>query len=460
MQAKVLIVDDDMAVRASLGMLFRRAGYASIEVSNPQDALDSIRGGDISAAVLDMNYSLQTTGDEGLELLQKIKILQPRLPVILITGWGSIELAVKGMRLGAFDFVAKPWNNDALLSTLQAAIALNMPDEAAASGRKGLSKRFTFEKIVGESAPLVSVLQTISRIAATDAPVMITGESGTGKELIAEAIHINSHRIKGPFVKVNLGGISAALFESEMFGHRKGAFTDAFADRAGRFELAHGGTIFLDEIAELDAACQVKLLRVLQEKTYEVLGDSKPRQADVRVVCATNRNLRQMVEKGLFREDLFYRINVISLSLPPLRERSSDIPILARYFAGQLTHSQKLPSISFSPEIMKWLKGLPFPGNIRELKNLIERVILITGKECPDLSDFTQQYQGAPLSANANPLDSPGMLTLEEVEKLMIERTLTTFNHNIAKVARSLGLSRGALYRRLEKYGIPYESES
>jgi DNA-binding NtrC family response regulator len=460
LQLKILIVDDDMAVRTSLSMLFRKGGYVCCEAATPHEALDQIRNGGISATVLDMNYSLDTSGEEGLELLQKIKILQPALPVILITGWGSIELAVKGMRMGAFNFVTKPWNNDSLLSTIAAAVAMHQPEPEPASGRKELNSRFSFDKIVGESPPLVKVLQTVSRIATTDAPVLITGESGTGKELIAEAIHQNSSRSKAPFVKVNLGGISGSLFESEMFGHRKGAFTDAFADRIGRFELAEGGTIFLDEIAELDPACQVKLLRVLQEKTYEVLGDSKPRQANVRVICATNRNPKQMVEKGLFREDLFYRINVISLELPPLRERPTDIAILARHFALQLTKSQQLPTVTFSHEVIKWLKGLPFPGNIRELKNLIERVILVTGKEKPDLSDFTDQYQGAPFSSGINPLDSPGMLTLDEMEKIMIERTLLTFNHNIARVARSLGLSRGALYRRLEKYNIPYESEN
>lgn len=460
MQSKILIVDDDMAVRTSLSILFRKAGYATCEAASPQEAISHIRGGDISASVLDMNYSLDTSGEEGLELLQKIRILQPQLPVILITGWGSIELAVKGMRMGAFDFVTKPWSNESLVSTLRTAIALNQTEECIPSGRKDLDGRMNFEKIIGESPSLVKILQTISHIAHTEAPILITGESGTGKELIAEAIHLNSLRSKGPFVKVNLGGISGSLFESEMFGHRKGAFTDAYTDRVGRFEMANGGTIFLDEIAELDPTCQVKLLRVLQEKTYEVLGDSMPRQANVRVVCATNRNLRQMVEKGLFREDLFYRINVIALQLPPLRERPSDIPLLARHFASQLIKSQRLPQVSFSRDVTRWLKGLPFPGNIRELKNLVERVILVTGKESPDLADFTEHYQGHSLAVNTNPLDSPGILTLDEMEKLMIERTLKAYNQNIARVAKALGLSRGALYRRLDKYNIPYESEN
>ncbi|MFO7978601.1 MAG: sigma-54 dependent transcriptional regulator [Bacteroidales bacterium] len=458
--AKVLIVDDDDAVRVSLKMLFRKAGYLCQEAATPAEALSRLREGNLRAVVLDMNYSLDTSGEEGLELLQKIKVLQAGLPVILITGWGSIELAVQGMRLGAFSFITKPWNNEALLSSVQAALAMNQPEDQVISRRKELAGHLDFEKIIGESGHLVKILHTVGRIATTDAPVLITGESGTGKELIAEAIHRNSSRSKEPFVKVNLGGISSSLFESEMFGHRKGAFTDAFADRVGRFELAQGGTIFLDEIAELEPSCQVKLLRVLQEKTYEVLGESKTRHANVRVVCATNRNLRQMVEKNLFREDLFYRINVISLELPPLRERQEDIPLLARHFAGQLTRSQKLPAVKLSSEVIRWMKNLPLPGNIRELKNLVERVILVSGKECLEVADFTDQYQSAPVSSCVNPLENPGLLTLEQMEKLMIERALKSLNHNVAKVARSLGLSRSALYRRLEKYNIPYESES
>lgn len=458
--AKVLVADDDDAVRVSLKLLFRKAGFQCLEAASPAEALNRVREGNIRAVVLDMNYSLDTSGEEGLNVLLKIKVLQPALPVILLTGWGSIDLAVRGMRLGAFSFVTKPWDNEALISSLQAALALYQPQEQVVSRRKELGSHLDFENIIGESQQLVNILQTVGRIASTEVPVLITGESGTGKELIAEAIHANSRRRNLPFVKVNLGGISSSLFESEMFGHRKGAFTDAFCDRAGRFALAQGGTIFLDEIAELDLSCQVKLLRVLQEKTYEVLGESRLRHADVRVICATNRNLRQMIEKNLFREDLFYRINVISLELPPLRERQEDIGLLARHFASQLTRSQKLPPVKLSLEVIRWLKGLPLPGNIRELKNLVERVILISGKECPQLADFADQYQRVPASAHVNPLESPGLLTLEQMEKLMIERALKALDYNIAKVARALGLSRSALYRRLEKFNIPYESES
>lgn len=456
----VLVVDDDIAVRTSLGMLFRKAGHIVETAADPNEALQFIRSGEVHAAILDMNYSLETSGEEGLELLQKIKILQPELPVILLTGWGSIELAVKGMRLGAFSFITKPWDNNSLVSTVMAAVALNSCTEGKVpSSRTELGKQFNFSHIVGEADGLVKVLQTISRIAATDVPVLITGESGTGKELVAEALHCNSARQAGPFVRVNLGGISSSLFESEMFGHRKGAFTDAFSDRVGRFELAQGGTIFLDEIGDLDPTCQVKLLRVLQEKTYEVLGDSKPKQANVRIVCATNRNLKQMVEKGLFREDLFYRINVISVEVPPLRERAADIPLLARFFASQLVLNQQMPAVTITAEAGKWLKELPFPGNIRELKNLVERVVLVTGRPLLDVVDFQEQYSGAPIGDNVNPLNSPGILTIDQMEKLMIERALKSFNGNVAKVARSLGLSRGALYRRMDKYSIPYESE-
>ena len=277
--------------------------------------------------------------------------------------------------------------------------------------------------------------------------MLITGESGTGKELIAEAIHKNSQRADKPFVKVNLGGISQSLFESEMFGHKKGAFTDAVADRKGRFELADKGTIFLDEIGELDLSCQVKLLRVLQEQTFEPLGDSKPKKVDIRVVSATNANLPQMVQDKTFREDLFYRINLITIHLPALRERKEDIPLLANYFAKKQCEANGLPLVEISQEANDYLTSLPFPGNIRELKNLVERTILVSANNPLLASDFSQQYQGANMP-NAN---SDG-LTLDEVEYIAIKKAFEKYHGNVSQMASALGLSRQALYRRLEKF--------
>jgi two-component system NtrC family response regulator len=297
----------------------------------------------------------------------------------------------------------------------------------------------------------MDVLKTIERIAQTNASVLITGESGTGKELIAEAVHKNSPRAKKPFVKVNLGGISQSLFESEMFGHKKGAFTDASSDRVGRFELADKGTIFLDEIGDLDMSCQVKLLRVLQEQTFEVLGDSRPRKVDIRVVSATNADLSQMVKDHTFREDLFYRINLITVHLPALRERKEDIPLLVRHFAGQQCRSNGLPTVDFTPEAMDYLQSLPYPGNIRELKNLVERTILVSGKETLDADDFKAQNHQPEEAVTIKGMEG---LTLEETERQRILQAMEQYDNNVSQVAAALGVSRPALYRRLEKYNI------
>ena len=317
--------------------------------------------------------------------------------------------------------------------------------------------KFHFDKIIGQSAPLMDVLGTVSRIAPTNASVLITGESGTGKELIAEAIHTNSSRAKEPFVKVNLGGLSQSLFESEMFGHKKGAFTDAYIDRTGRFEMANKGTIFLDEIGDLELSCQVKLLRVLQDQTFEVLGDSRPRKVDIRVVSATNRNLREMVVERMFREDLFYRINLITVHLPALRERKDDIPLLVRYFADKQSEINGLPTVRFSSEALTFLQKLPYPGNIRELKNLVERTILVSGKAVLEASDFESQCFHTMLSAKAEAASSLEGLTLDELEKQTILQALKTHAGNLSHVATALGISRAALYRRLEKYDIPVD---
>jgi len=389
-----------------------------------------------------------------LILLKQVKIFCPDVPVILMTAWGSIALAVQGMQSGAFDFITKPWNNELLLKSIRTALDLSAQKQETAQvmNRTEMDGKFRFDKIVGKSSALMEVLNTVSRIARTNASVLITGESGTGKELIAEAIHMNSTRAKESFIKVNLGGISQSLFESEMFGHKKGAFTDASSDRTGRFEMANKGTIFLDEIGDLDMSCQVKLLRVLQDQTFEVLGDSRPRKVDVRVVSATNCDLRKMVGERTFREDLFYRINLITIHLPSLRERKEDIPLLARHFADIQTKQNGFPKVSFSQDAMTFLQSLPYPGNIRELKNLVERTILVSGKEQLEAADFEGQYQRRD---EPQSVIRPGM-TLDEIERQTILHTLDSHNGNLSQVALALGISRAALYRRLEKYGIKY----
>lgn len=447
----ILIIDDDSAVRSSLSFMLKRAGYEVKAVPGPREAMEVVRSEAPALILMDMNFTLSTTGEEGLTLLKQVKIFRPEVPVILMTAWGSIQLAVQGMQAGAFDFITKPWNNAALLQRIETALELTSSAKASHDGQMSSLNR---SHIIGKSKGLLEVLDTVARIARTNASVLITGESGTGKELIAEAIHINSQRAHQPFVKVNLGGISQSLFESEMFGHKKGAFTDASADRVGRFELANKGTIFLDEIGDLDLSCQVKLLRVLQDQTFEVLGDSRPRKVDIRVVSATNADLRSMVSEHTFREDLFYRINLITVKLPPLRERREDIPLLVRHFADCQAEANGLPRTEFSADALNFLSRLPYPGNIRELKNLVERTILVSGKPVLDAADFDAQYLHRDEPVKAASGTSFAGMTLDEIERQTIMQALEQYKGNLSQVAISLGISRAALYRRLEKYNI------
>lgn len=448
---KILIVDDDAVVRSSLTFLLKRAGYLPVATEGPKEALRKVREEDFRLVLMDMNFTLTTTGEEGIHLLKQVKVLRPDLPVILMTAWGSISLAVQGMQAGAFDFITKPWNNLVLLKAIRNALELYAPVGKEESTTTQAHP--CFDKIIGKSPALLSLLDTVTRIAPTTASVLITGESGTGKELIAEAIHTHSRRAKEPFVKVNLGGLSQSLFESEMFGHKKGAFTDAYMDRTGRFEMADKGTIFLDEIGDLELSSQVKLLRVLQDQTFEVLGDSRPLKVDVRVVSATNRDLPAMVREHTFREDLFYRINLITVHLPALRERREDIPLLVRHFAQKLTETNGLSPVEFDSEAFTYLQQLPFPGNIRELKNLVERTLLVSGRQRIEASDFEQfgMPQSSVASSASTSLDG---LTLEELERKSILQALDKYEHNLSRTAEALGISRAALYRRLEKYGI------
>lgn len=445
----ILIVDDDIVIRTSLSLVLKRAGYSVEAVASPAEAICIIRNTAPQLILLDMNYSLSTDGVEGLTLLKQIRLFQPLVPVILMTAWGNIQLAVDGIKAGAQDFITKPWDNISLLQRVKTAIELtegSMPIASDDFNRCG---------IIGESPQLLSVLETVKRIARTDASVLITGESGTGKELIAEAIHRNSNRQSHAFVKVNLGGISQSLFESEMFGHRKGSFTGAVADRQGRFEIADKGSIFLDEIGDLEKNCQVKLLRVLQDRTYEVLGDSRQRRTDVRVICATNADLRQMVAEKEFREDLFYRISLITLHLPPLRERVEDIPLLANHFAKLLYSQNGSKPAIITDDAMDFLKGLPYSGNIRELKNLVERTLLINDSPRLNADAFRREYKASTsLNTNTDNIYFSSSLTLEEVERQTIAKALEQYRGNLSQVAQSLGITRQALYRRMEKYSL------
>ncbi|GAA3945559.1 response regulator [Chitinophaga oryziterrae] len=452
----ILIIDDDIAVRVSLQLLLNSNKYDVTVAEGPEMALRVISQDKPDLIILDLNFTIETSGEEGLFLLSKIRQINPTVPVILITGWGSIELAVSGMKAGANDFINKPWNNEHLLQSVKTLLDLQEYTSESHT-RKELDKIYHFQHIIGEDARMLNILDTIGRVAATDASVLIMGESGTGKELIAEAVHQNSVRRNKPFIKVNLGGISTSLFESEMFGHVRGAFTDARFDRTGRFETAHKGTIFLDEIGDLDAGSQVKLLRVLQDRTYEVLGSSRTKTVDVRIVCATNKDLNEMVSRNSFREDLLYRINLITIHLPALRERPKDISLLVNFFINNLKEIYNRPSLTVSPTAMKWLQQLPLPGNIRQLKNLVERSILVSKKDILETDDFRSQLELSPAKMGSVQFPGVGMITLEEMEIEMIKRAMDHHKNKIARAAASLGLTRSALYRRLEKYQIPYD---
>jgi DNA-binding NtrC family response regulator len=450
----ILIVDDDASIAASLALLLKQHGYASASASSPEEALSLIRSARPQLVLQDMNFTRQTSGEEGLDLLRRIRNEHPALPVILMTAWGSIALAVEGMKLGAADFITKPWANAGVIASIETALNLAgaRGSQPQAPSRVELDESFDFSAIIGSDPKVLQMLALIGRVAPTDASVLITGESGTGKELVAEAIHRNSRRHGRAFVKVNLGGISSSLFESEMFGHVRGAFTDARQDRKGRFETADGGTIFLDEIGELDPSSQVKLLRVLQDRTYEVLGSSRSRSVDVRIVSATNRPLHDLVQRGEFREDLLYRLNLINIHLPPLRDRRSDVVSLATHFLRRSNVAYGTEVEAIAPRAMEWLRTQPWPGNIRQLKQTVERAVLLRGSRELSFEDFSAVMDATGSSRDALP--DVGTMTLDEIEKKMIEKSMQHYEGNVSRVSEALGLSRAALYRRLEKYGL------
>jgi two-component system, NtrC family, response regulator len=452
---RILVCDDDDAVRSSLGFLLTKAGYTPNFAFRPEDILKHVKETDFDVVLLDMNFSVSINGEEGIELLKNIKLLKPGLPVILMTAWASVELAVRGIKLGASDFVTKPWNNVQLLKIIDTAIALSANhSEDSASTIKKTEKPSEFQEIIGEDQRLIEILGIIKRVAPTNAPVLIGGESGTGKELIASAIHQFSARKSKPFVKVNLGGIPASLFESEMFGYRKGAFTDAKSDHTGRFERAHKGSIFLDEIGDLNFTSQVKLLRVLQDQTFERLGDSDSITVDVRIISATNHNLYSLVNKGSFREDLLYRINLIQIEVPPLRQRTGDIPVLADYFISRAISAYSLPVKQISKEGYEWLCNQAWPGNVRELKNIVERTLLLTTGDLIKPDDLIiAQKPGR----NVDDKNSVTTGTLDAMEKQMIVSTIEECGGNLSRTAEKLGIGRATLYRKMEKHGIQTE---
>jgi DNA-binding NtrC family response regulator len=447
--ARILVADDDTDVLAALRLLLRGEGCDVETATSPALALAALESRDFDLALIDLNYARDTTsGREGLDLLERIRTLDPALPVLVMTAWGSVEGAVAAVRRGARDYVQKPWENERLLQTLRTQIelgrALRLGERLAQENR--MLRREGMPEMIAESAAMRGVLELVRRVGPSDANVLVTGEHGTGKELVARLLHASSPRAAHALVTVNAGGLSEGLFESELFGHVKGAFTGAGSDRAGRFELADGGTLFLDEIANVPLPQQAKLLRVLQTGEFERLGTSRTRTVNVRLVSATNADLAAECAAGRFREDLLFRINTVEIHLPPLRERGEDVPALARYFLGRHAHRYRKAITGFEDAALDLLLSHPWPGNVRELEHAIERAVLMAHESLVRASDLALR------AADSRP--ELERLTLDEVERVLIQRALKKCDGNVSEAARLLGLSRSALYRRLERHAI------
>ena len=449
---RILIVDDDQSVQVSLALLLKQAGFQPLSCDDPEQALTLLATQAIDLVVQDMNFSMQTSGEEGLDLLVRIKEKHATLPVLLMTAWGSISLAVKGVKLGAADFFTKPWQNAQLLQLITTTLELSATASSSRLDRYSLDAQFNFAGIIGQHPDFLKVLATVGRVAKTRAAVLILGESGTGKELIADAIHRNSPRAANAPVKVNMGAITSSLFESEMFGHIKGAFTDAKTDRKGYIASAYQSTLFLDEIGELNRGDQVKLLRVLQDQSYLPVGASRSEQADIRIVSATNKELAELVAAGEFREDLFYRLNLITIRLPALRERRSDIALIATQLLASIANDYGIGNVTLTAAALEWLSAQAWPGNVRQLRQTLERSVLLHGKAIMDVGDLLHPELSQPVGADD--LTSTEAQTLDDAERHLIEKALQQFDGNISRVAKSLGLSRAALYRRLSKHGL------
>ena len=446
----ILIADDQADVLEALRFLIKGEGYQSEAVTSPAAALDAIESRDFDAVLMDLNYTRDTTsGQEGLDLLNRIQTLDSNLPVIVMTAWGSVELAVEAMRRGARDFIQKPWDNARLSAILKTQIELG---RALRKGQRLEEENRTlraerFPQLIAQSAAMRPVLDVISRVGPSDANVLITGENGTGKGLVAQTLHSVSLRSTRPLVTVNTGGLAEGVFESELFGHVKGAFTDAKVDRVGRFEMAEGGTLFLDEIANISQALQAKLLRTIESGEFERVGSSKTRRVDVRVFSATNADLHAAVAEGRFRQDLLFRLNTIELRLPPLRDRREDIPVLASHFLRQHAEHYRKPLTGFDESAIKVLLAHLWPGNVRELDHAVERAVLMAQGET---------VRAADLGLRAGREGPPRIeeMSLEDVEALLVKKALARFNGNVSHAANALGLSRSALYRRLQRYGL------
>ncbi|MCB0412226.1 MAG: sigma-54-dependent Fis family transcriptional regulator [Bdellovibrionales bacterium] len=459
MQSKrVLIVDDEASLRTALFRALDRRGYQVITAASCKEAeMVSQTEKPIDLALID----LRLPDGDGIELMSQIKTYQKNAQVIILTGFGSIDTAIKATRRGAFHFVTKPFNLDEILSLTERALNQSSLEKENYQLRSALQTKYRFDNIIGQSDQILGVLKLIERVADSDSTVLVTGESGTGKELVAKAIHYNSSRKNKPFVPINCGAIPGELLESELFGHIKGAFTGAISNRMGRFEMAEEGTIFLDEIGDMSPTLQVKLLRVLQERRFEAVGSTKTIEANVRVIAATNIDLDRAVAEGRFREDLFYRLNVIPIQIPSLKERRSDIPLLITHFIESFNKSRSRNLSGLTDAAMEHLYNYPWPGNIRELENLIERIAILKGQGMVGVEDLPEKYQNhtAIQSKNHNPVDIPeaGMdfnSAVDNYENTLILKALEKTGWNRNQAALLLKLNRTTLVEKIKKKGL------
>ncbi|MFN8651519.1 MAG: sigma-54 dependent transcriptional regulator [Gemmatimonadales bacterium] len=447
---RVLVADDQSDILQALRLLLKGEGFVVETTTSPGGVLAALERSDFDVLLMDLNYTRDTTsGLEGFDLLTRIQLLDASLPVVVMTAYGSVEGAVEAMRRGARDYLEKPWDNNRLVTLLRTQVELGraLRKSQRLESENQTLRREGLPDLVAESPAMRGVARLMERVAPSDANALILGEHGVGKEIAARWIHAASTRAGKPMITVNVGGLSEGVFESELFGHLKGAFTDAKADRIGRFELAEGGTLFLDEIANITPAQQAKLLRVLNTGEFERVGSSKTRKADVRVLSATNVDPRAEVAAGRFREDLLYRLNTIEIPIPPLRSRREDIPLLAMQFLRRHADRYRKPITGFRTDAMDALLRYGWPGNVRELEHTIERAVLLADEGEIRIADL----------ALAPPADAGGRLdqmTLEEVEKVLVQKALARAGGNVTEAAKALGLSRSAMYRRLERYGL------
>lgn len=449
----ILIVDDEKNYLVVLEALLGSEGYEIVTTDNAREAVRSVRESDLDLVITDMKMP----GMSGMDLLDECKKIRPELPIIMMTAYGTIEMAVEAMKKKAYDYITKPFNNEELKLIIKKALENYRLTKENRRLSEALSDRYKYGNIIGKSKPMLEIFDSISKLAKSNASVLITGPSGTGKELIAKAIHYNSPRKNQPFISINCGALTETLLESELFGHEKGAFTGAVAMKKGRFEVADAGTLFLDEVGDMPATLQVKLLRVLQEMEFERVGGTRTIKVDVRVLSASNRNIKEDINNGAFREDLFYRLNVMNIEVPPLRERLDDIPPLVKHFIDNYRDDKEKKKLELSPEVWKVLYNHSWPGNIRELENVIERAVILCSGNIVRLEDLPEELAGAEVEFDVErfiPPNIPLPDALEQIEEKMIRRALDQCNNVQAHAAKMLGIKKNLIQHKMKKHGI------